>query len=102
LPDLPALPQEHVMACCMRSVKDKKLACVLMNHDGVPVSMVVARRSDMRPAESETVERNGVRFHVQSRGDVRMVMALKGDRWVCLIGELPADSLMKLMDQLRF
>src|SRR4051794_18582028 len=28
-PALPGMPADHVMACCMRSVKDKKVACVL-------------------------------------------------------------------------
>jgi hypothetical protein len=101
-PELPDLPQEHVMACCMKSVQNKKLACLLMNRDGVPVSMVVARQADMRPPDAPTVERNGVRFHVQSHGNVRMVMALKGNRWVCLIGALPAESLINIVDQLRF
>src|SRR5438132_5108479 len=29
-PRIPGVPPEHVMACCMKSVKSKKIACVLL------------------------------------------------------------------------
>src|SRR5438067_51348 len=38
-PGLPAIPREHVMACCMTSVKDKKVACVLPTNECGPVRM---------------------------------------------------------------
>jgi hypothetical protein len=102
-PGLPELPGDHVMACCMKSVKDKKMACVLMKQEGVPVTMAVAHADDMRlPASSPTKVRGGVTYHVQSVGRINMVMTEKSGRWVCLIGELPGDRLMDLAEQLRF
>ena len=35
------------MACCMKSVHDKKVACVLLKDNGVPVTLSVANASDM-------------------------------------------------------
>lgn len=102
-PGLPGLPSDHVMACCMKSVKDKKMACVLMKQEGVPVTMAVARADDMRlPASSPTKVRGGITYHVQSAGRLNMVMSEKSGRWVCLIGELPNERLMDLAEQLRF
>ena len=101
-PGLPALPREHVMACCMKSVKDKKVACVLLKNEGVPITMAVANAADMRLPESPTVARGGVTYHVQSTGRLNMVMTEREGRWVCLIGELPAERLMDFASQLRF
>ena len=101
-PELPGMPAEHVMACCMRSVKDKKVACLLMKREGVPLSMMVARSRDMRVPASPVTVRDGVEYHVQSSGSLNMVMTERHGRWVCLIGELPADGLMDVAVQLKF
>jgi hypothetical protein len=83
-------------------VKDKKVACVLLKREGVPVTMTVAKDSDMRLPKSPPVVRNGISYHVQSSGSLNMVMTQRHGRWVCLIGELASDRLMELADQLQF
>ena len=90
------------MACCLKNVKDKKVACVLLRSEGVPVTMVVANAGDMRSPKSSTVQRGGVTYHVQSSGVLNMVMTERHGRWVCMIGQVPADRLMDLASQLAF
>jgi hypothetical protein len=101
-PGVPGVPENHVMACCMKSVKDKKVACVLLKREGVPVTMTVANASDMQLPKSPTVNRNGVSYHVQSSANLNMVMTERQGRWICLIGELGSERLMDLADQLQF
>ena len=101
-PGMPNVPADHVMACCMKSVKDKKVACVLLKRAGVPVTMTVANASDMQLPKSPKVSRNGVSYHVQSSGKLNMVMTERQGRWICLIGETASEGLMDLADQLRF
>ena len=101
-PEVPEVPKDHVMACCMTSVKDKKLACVLMKRDGVPVTLTVAHGRDMRVPDSPVTVRDGVHYHVQDSGKLNMVMAERQGRWVCLIGELPAERLMEIASKLRY
>lgn len=101
-PAVPDMPKEHVMACCMKSVKDKKVACVLLKNEGVPVTMMVANATEMRLPTSPTRNHNGVIYHVQSSGKLNMVMAERDGRWVCLIGEVAAEQLMDLAATLRF
>ena len=101
-PTLPGAPEGHVMACCMKSVKGKKVACVLLRNGGEPITMTVANAADMRLPKSPTVTRAGVTYHVQSSGELNMVMAERQGQWVCLIGRLQAERLMDLADQLRF
>ena len=86
----------------MRSVKNKKVACVLLEDNGGPVTMTVAKAADMRSPTSPTVIRGGVTYHVQTVGRLNMVMTERNDRWICLIGQVSSDRLMDLAGQLQF
>jgi hypothetical protein len=101
-PKMPDMPSDHVMACCMRSVKNRKMACVLFQGDGEPVSMTVANSSDMKAPTSPVVTHNGIEYHVQSVGPLNMVMTQHNGRWVCLIAKLPEARLMDLASSLQF
>ena len=102
-PHVPDLPEGHVMACCMKSVKDKKVACLLLKGEGVPVTMAVARAEDVkRRAKGKTVERNGLTFEVESVGALNMVMTEHHGRFVCIMGEVPSEQLMSLASKLEF
>ena len=101
-PLLPAVPQDHVTACCMKSVRDKRLACVLLRRDGVPVTMTVANASDMKLPKSPTIGRGGVTYHVQSFEQVNMIMTEQGSRWVCLVSELSVEQLIDIAQKLQF
>ena len=101
-PAVPNMPKDHVMACCMKSVKGKRVACVLLKDENVRVSMMVANAADMRVPTSPTQVRDGVTYHVQSFERLNMVMAERDGRWVCLIGEVPAERLMGLATKLKF
>jgi hypothetical protein len=102
-PALPGMPQEHVMACCMKSVENKRVACLLLKGQAAPVTMMVANAADMKsPPKLSTIERDGVTFFTQSSGDVNMVSCVRDGRYVCLIGSLPVDRLVELGSRLRF
>ena len=101
-PDLPRAPQAHVMACCMKSIKDKNVACVLLRSEGAPITMSVAKASDMRSPTGEKVLRNGSTFHLMSSGALNMVSTERHGRWVCLIGEVSTDRLIAIAEQLQF
>jgi hypothetical protein len=108
VPSLPSMPtgatqpQAHVMACCIKSVQNKRVACVLLKSEGVPVTMAVADAKDVRSPKSPVVVHSGTRYHVQSSGSLNMVMTEREGRWVCLIAELPAERLMGLAAHLEF
>jgi hypothetical protein len=101
-PQLPQLPASYEMACCMKSIHDKKVACLLLKDGGMPVTMTVAKAIDMKLPSSPTVRRAGVVYYLQSSGPLSMVMTERNDRWICLISEGPAERLMDLADQLKF
>jgi len=103
-PGAPALPQmpDHAMACCMKSVHDKKVACVLLKNDQMPITMAVASASDMKLPAAPVVSRNGIDYRVQSVNGLAMVMTEQNGKWLCLIGRCSADRLMDIAAQIRF
>lgn len=103
-PGAPALPQmpDHAMACCMKSVHDKKVACVLLKSDQIPITMAVASAADMKLPAAPVVSRNGIDYRVQSVNDLAMVMTEQNGKWLCLIGRCSADRLMEVAAQMRF
>jgi hypothetical protein len=102
VPQVPAMPQDHVMACCMKSMGGKKVSCVLMNDRNVPVTLMVANAAEFRLPESPTQKHNGLDYQVQSSGSLNMVMVQRNGRWVCLSGEEPVERLMQLAEGLKF
>jgi len=100
VPELP--PKDHVKACCMKSIKGKKLSCVLVEKEGTPVTMTVANAADMQLPKSPTTDRGGVTYHIQAFERLNMVMTQRNGRWICLIGELSAEKLMDLAQRLQF
>lgn len=101
-PDLPRAPEAHVMACCMNSIENRKVACVLLNSEGTPITMSVAKASDMRAAMGKKVIHNRAKYHVASSNAVNMVSTERNGRWVCLIGETSSERLMAIAEQLQF
>lgn len=104
-PALPGVPPQHVMACCMKSVDHKRVACVLLEGQPSPVTMMVAKASDMRPPrDARSVTRDGVTYftHEASTDGVNMVSFSRDGRYVCLIASLPTDRLIDLGSQLKF
>lgn len=101
-PSLPQLPDSHVMACCMKSVHNKKMACVLLKNEGVPVTLAVASAADMKLPAVPVQSRNGVDYRVQHVRDLNMVMTERNGKWLCLIGQLPAERLMDIATQVQF
>ena len=101
-PTLPQMPDSHVMACCMKSVHNKKMACVLLKDEGVPITLAVASAADMKLVAAPITSRNGIDYRVQKVGDLSMVMTEQNGKWLCLIGQVPADHLMDVAAQVRF
>ena len=103
-PQLPQPPHTEVpMACCMRNIGNKKVACILLNDGQSKITMSIADASQVQsPPSSPTVTRNGVTYHVTAVDELHMVMTERQNRWICLIGPVPAEKLMDLADAIKF
>ena len=101
-PSLPQVPAEHVMACCMKSVHNKKMACVLLKDQNQKVTLAVANASDMNLPAAPAQMHNGVSYRVQSVNGLSMVMTQRNGRWLCLMGQVSPERLMDLAAEVRF
>jgi hypothetical protein len=101
-PNLPDMPDDHVMACCVHEVGRKKMACVSLLVDNVQITMAVADSADVKVPRGTTMVRDGVTYHIESAKGVNMAMTERGGRWVCLMGRLPVDRLVELASKLQF
>ena len=102
LPAVPELPKDHVMSCCVHDLGRKKIACVAVLVDEVPVSIAVADAAYVKMPTCQALMIGGVAYHVQSEGDINMVMTERGGRWVCVMGKVPVNRLAELASSLRF
>lgn len=100
-PALPDMPDENVTACCVHHMGRKKMACVSMTVDGVPLTMAVADSAEITVPAGHTIERNGVSWRVDSCKGVNMAMTQRNGRWLCFMGRLPVDRLIEVGGQLR-
>jgi hypothetical protein len=99
-PPLPDFADQHVHACCLRGVKSRKVACVMLDQDKTPVTVVVARLEDFRLPEEKSQVRHGQPYVATSHDGVNMVMTQRNDRWMCLMSELPLEQVMALADRI--
>lgn len=102
MPRLSQPPESHTMACCMRSVGDKQVACILLKSEGVEVTLAVARAHVKPMAGSRQVALNGQSYEVQTIGELTMVMFERDGQHVCMIGALPESKLLALSEGLKF
>jgi hypothetical protein len=101
-PALPKLEQGQVTSCCMHHIGRKKVACVCLQVDGTPVSLVVADARELDVPASSAISVNGVTYQLHSSDGVNMLLAEHGGRWVCIMGRLPAQRLTSIAGSLRF
>jgi hypothetical protein len=90
-----------VMACCVHEVGHKKMACIGLMVNDIPVTLAVAESGDIKSPGGTTLVRDGVTYRVQTSGGVNMAMTERGGRWICLMGRLSVDQLVELASKLR-
>lgn len=101
-PQIPPLHSAQIKSCCLHRVRGVRVACVLMEHAGQPVTLVVASGKDMCSPRGRDLVRAGRKFVAHEQDNLRMVMTRHGDRWLCVMGELSAEQLLDLADEIVF
>ena len=96
-------PMDHLMACCMKPLKNKNVTCLMLEQDGVKITLSLAPTGQMAtPAEGGTIERrDGQDYHIQQIHDYTMVMLDQSNLRLCLIARLPQEQLLKLATALK-
>ena len=95
-PHLTEPARGRVVSCHIHFVNGKRLLCVRLSVDGIPVTLAVGRTSDFRlPNVSPTPCRNQLCF-VQNSGDTNIVTTDGDGLWLSAIGHASTDSLVEI------
>jgi len=103
--DLPQIPNSNTAqlhACCIHDFMDSKVACLILRDGQTPLTMVVGRAREFRPAAGRVVVRDGRKFTLHEVNGLRMAMMQRDDRFVCLMGEVSEERLLELAEGLKF
>lgn len=105
-PEAPQIPEPlagRVTSCCLHALQDRRVACILVEHLGRPVTLAVGYSRDLVcSADHQKIQRRGRTYLVHSEDRVQMAMIQIDRRWVCVMGDLPLEDLIELADGLRF
>jgi hypothetical protein len=83
-------------------VHRERRACVRLDAGGRPVTLVVAEGTDPCSAHGRVVDRAGRKYLVHMMGSVNMAMTARDGRWLCVMGELPDEDLLKIAEAVKF
>jgi hypothetical protein len=99
---IPQVPNTQAMLCSLQMLKDKRLACVLLYGDGVPVTMAVARAMEIRVPDSfERKIEKGTEYPITTSGKLQIIIKERRGRWICLISELPVERLLEIAQEIQ-
>jgi hypothetical protein len=101
-PPLPQLPKQHVTACAIDALGNKRLACVVLDQTDGPITMTIARVADMAMPAVPIVSQGPVTCGVQSVSGLNMVLLRRDGNWVCLMGRVSQAALLELAGGLQF
>ena len=101
-PRIPRPNRGSIKSCCLHRVQDVRVACVLMEYAGQPVTLVVAPGKQLCSAKGLTITRAGRQFIAHKQDGLQMVMTHHDDRWLCVMGELPTEQLVDLAEGIVF
>jgi hypothetical protein len=101
-PPLPQLPTQHITACAIDAVGDKRVACVLLDRPGGSITMTIARATDMAMPQAPIISQGAVTCGVQSVSGLNMVLLCRNGNWVCLMGRTSQTALLQIAGGLQF
>ena len=101
-PQAPTPSDAQLHACCIHDFMESKVACLLLADGQTPLTLVVGRAREFRPAEGRLVERGGRTFTLHEVNGLRMAMTQQDERFICLMGEISEDRLLDLAQGLQF
>jgi hypothetical protein len=92
-PQLPGFEHGWVQSCCLTGIQGKLVAVALLDYQGQPVTLVVARGRDFAHPMGQPITIDSHTFMTHELDGVQMVMAHEGDLWLCVMGDGSAEDL---------
>lgn len=100
LPD--GLDEATVQSCCLVDVQGRLAAVAVLQEGDVLITLVVAQAPDFAHEMGDRIDIDGRRFFGHELDGVRMMMANRGDRWLCVMGDASYEALARIASEARF
>ena len=98
---VPKLPGT-IKSCCLHKYQHVTLTCALILENGELVSIAIAEANKMHTPKGENISLNGKTFVAHTMNDLQMVMTYRNGRWLCVMGKIQKDKLVKIADTIEF
>lgn len=96
-PDLPDhISGVRVQSCCLADVQGELVAVAVLDDEGRPVTLVVAKAPHFGMDMGTSVEVDGKHYFGHELNGIRMMMANQGDRWLCVMGDRSYEDLARI------
>jgi hypothetical protein len=100
-PTLPRTEKGVITGCSVAEHRGQSLPVLLLRYQGYPVTVTVVQQHHLAPQEHAPVDWRDKTFHVHADGDVATAMRQVNDRWLCVTGKLPTETLIELNAAMR-
>lgn len=102
-PELPRhLADARVQSCCLADVRGELVAVALLEVDDAMLTLVIAEAPGFAHEMGTVFEIDGRRYFGHELRGVRMMMANRGDRWLCVMGDADYAKLAELASRVAF
>ncbi len=101
-PLLAVPPGASVRSCCLRHVRGRVVASVLLETQGQLVTLVVARGQGFAMPMGEQLEVDGKALFAHQMHGLQMVMAQREDHWLCVMGDTEVKILAQVAARVQF
>lgn len=94
--ELPALPDHVLESCCLQSVDGRPVLGMLVLHEGVPVSVLMADSRGAHMFDGKVIELDGRSYTTRMQDDTAMVMTEWNGRMLCFMGDIDQKQLASM------
>lgn len=98
--ELPPLPGT-VQSCCLHELAGQTVTCALIERDGQLITVAIAEANDLRSPEGNTLVHEGRTYTTHKANGIVMVMTNQSGRWLCVMGEIEAETLVEIAAEIE-
>jgi hypothetical protein len=98
IPELPGT----LKSCCLHPLAGTTLTCALIERDGQLITVAIADGATIRSPHGKTITRGDRQFIAHTANGINMVMAFKGDRWLCVMGDTSTEQLLDVAARITY
>jgi len=97
VPELPGA----LRSCCLKQHAGTMLTCAFIELDDQLITVAIADGAKLHSPHGKIITHDGKQFIAHTANGINMVMAHEADRWLCVIGDVTTEELVKVAVDIR-